>query len=755
MSILKTSIISFILFFSTENLFANDEITYLIKSMSWRKIHRTLSAESLPNDSAAYALVRYYEEHSEKTSLKNRLLYGIVTGNYPKDIGRAEINYLLSNPLKDARVIVRLSYSKLYRELVKQKQLNDSEKIIFLQKYTLENDPVVVRAFEEILKIHTDSKEYEQIIKRIDALTEDEKRFVLIPDVRYLYAISLNKTGKNAEAKKNFLTILSDKHANSSSKQKAISGLKEINEELSSFLTRDELASFVNILPGKDQRLISQKKIFSPTQIFSNEQLIKNVSIFFLNNTSFNVLPFIKANSVVIAKEDGFLANIAENLINKKEFASALELQNLYLKNSTYPLTHKNYSRIYKKNKQDDKYFASLLEYLKLNPYDLRSHDSMIDFLANSNSSSIAYMPEEYWNHAIEAIPNLPVKGRLIYWYLRYLRFKGEADKLKYILGSYYSYCPGSYYTTVIAEEFASELKSLPAIDNPIASKESIFKFLSVHNNTDYVKPLIGQNLSFAYYKDSIELGQRLVAAHNRLESHKSLLTAVEYLKVGEFDRAIYLLDEYANRTNLNENDKFELYVGAGDLSKNTYLSLFYTRQLMKNLKIPDDPLLLPISITSRLYPRPHLEIVKESAKEFSVDEDIVYAIMRQESFFRENAISPSNARGLMQVMPATGRIIAKKLKIQNYSLHDPEVSIKFGAKFIADLLNSYGALKWASIAYNGGPGNLRKWKRNHYMNDFNHFLEELPSKESRDYCRIIISNYINYKVLRKLEGNG
>ncbi len=503
MSILKTSIISFILFFFTENLFANDEITYLIKSMSWRKIHRTLSADNLPNDSGAYALVRYYEEHSEKTPLKNRLLYGIVTGNYPKEIGRAEINYLLSHPLKDARVIVRLSYIKLYKELVKQKELNDSEKIIFLQKYTLENDPVVLRAFEEILKIHSELKEYDQINKRIDALTEEEKKFALIPDVRYLYAVSLQKLGKQAEAKKHFLLILSDKHAGSSAKQKAISGLKEINEELFSFLTKDELANFVNILPGKDQRLISTKKIFSAANTFSNEQLIKNVTIFFLNNTSFHVLPFLKANNALIAKEDGFLANIAENLINKKDFSVALELQNLFLKNSTYPLAHKNYSRIYKKNKQDEKYFSSLLEYLKLNPYDLRSHDSLIDFLANSSSNSIAYMPEEYWNRAIEAIPNLPVKGRLIYWYLRYLRFKGIQDKLKFILSSYYSYCPGSYYTTVIAEEFASELKSLPAIENPISNKETIFKFLSVHNNTDYVKPLVGQNLSFAYYKYS------------------------------------------------------------------------------------------------------------------------------------------------------------------------------------------------------------------------------------------------------------
>jgi len=722
--------------------------------MSWRKIHRTINAENLQNDSAAYALARYYEEHSEKSSLKNRLLYGIITGNYPKEIGQSEINYLLNNPLKDSRVIVRLSYMKLYRELVKLKELNYSERIVFLQKFTLEHDPVVIRAFEEILKILIEQKEFEQVIKKIDSLTEDEKKFILIPDVRFLYATALSKLNRKEEAKKSFLSILSDKQASSFVKKKAISGLKELNEDLLYFLTKDEIAWLINLLPIKEQRAISNKKVFQPSQIFNNEQIAKNITIFFLNTTSFNVLPYVRSNIGLLGKEETFLANLVENLINKNEIYAALELQNTYLKKSNYALVHKNYSRIYRKNKNEDKFFSSLLEYLKLNPYDLRSHDLMIDFLANSNSKSISYMPEEYWNRAIEAIPNLPVKGRLIYWYLRFLRYKGDTDKLKFILNSYYSYCPGSYYTSVIAEEFAGELKSLTPIDNPTSSKENIFKYLSVHNNTDYVKGLVGQNLSFAYYKDSVDLGQKLVNAHTKIQPHKTLLLAVEYLKVGEFERAVYLIEEHIFKFNLSENEKFELYVGVGDLSKNTYLSLYYTRQLMKNLQIPDDPLLLPVAITARLYPRPHLAIVQESAKEFSVEEDIVYAIMRQESFFRENAISPSNARGLMQVMPATGRIIAKKLKIQNYSLHDPEVSIKFGTKFIADLLNSYGALKWASIAYNGGPGNLRKWKRNHYINDFNHFLEELPSKESRDYCRIIISNYINYKVLRKLEGN-
>ena len=61
--------------------------------------------------------------------------------------------------------------------------------------------------------------------------------------------------------------------------------------------------------------------------------------------------------------------------------------------------------------------------------------------------------------------------------------------------------------------------------------------------------------------------------------------------------------------------------------------------------------------------------------------------------------------------------------------------------------------MRWASIAYNGGPGNLRKWKRNHYNGDFNHFLEDVPYKESRDYCRITVSNFYAYEIMRSFHG--
>jgi len=350
-------------------------------------------------------------------------------------------------------------------------------------------------------------------------------------------------------------------------------------------------------------------------------------------------------------------------------------------------------------------------------------------------------------------IPNVSVKGRLVYWYLRYLRFSGENEKLKEILADFYFYCPGSYYANVISEEFKKELSALSHPSNYLTNRESLLKFISVKHNIDFVTLLTKQNLSFAFSKSAIDLSSRLTLAYEKVTTNNILSTSADYLKLGSHKEGMQLAEHYFKINKISEKEKNELLVGIGDLSRNYYLSLYYTRLLMKQNQIPDDPLLIPKELTNRLYPKPHRELVKKNSDRYGIEEEVVYAIMRQESFFRENAISPANARGLMQVMPSTGKYLASKLNVINYSLHDPEVSIQFGAKFLADLLKQNdNKLTWASIAYNGGPGNLRKWKRNHFKGDFNHFLEELPNKESRDYCRIILSNYTIYKTLKKME---
>lgn len=237
----------------------------------------------------------------------------------------------------------------------------------------------------------------------------------------------------------------------------------------------------------------------------------------------------------------------------------------------------------------------------------------------------------------------------------------------------------------------------------------------------------------------------------SKVQANRTLNLAKDYFRVGEDHLGLILINHYVKKENLTEEEKDEILVGIGDASHNTYYSAFHTRSLLKRHMIPDDPIIIPTALSQKIFPRPHRNLVESYAKENGISEDQVYALMRQESFFKETATSRSNARGLMQIMPATGRELANRMGITSYSLYEPNTSIRLGTKFLAYLLKSNeNELKWASIAYNGGPGNLRKWKKQVYRGDFNHFLEDLPVKESRDYCRIVVSNFYAYDIMKK-----
>ena len=136
----------------------------------------------------------------------------------------------------------------------------------------------------------------------------------------------------------------------------------------------------------------------------------------------------------------------------------------------------------------------------------------------------------------------------------------------------------------------------------------------------------------------------------------------------------------------------------------------------------------------------------------FEVDPALVYAIMRQESAFNPHALSPAGARGLMQVMPATARLIDSKVKGKD-DLYDPGVNMALGQRYVRALLDNdvvQGDLIRLAAAYNGGPGNLAKWKRKQDMrgdpgDDALLFIETVPSPETRAYITRVLYNYWMY----------
>ena len=150
-------------------------------------------------------------------------------------------------------------------------------------------------------------------------------------------------------------------------------------------------------------------------------------------------------------------------------------------------------------------------------------------------------------------------------------------------------------------------------------------------------------------------------------------------------------------------------------------------------------------------YLSPHIEQVRPQAQSLGLDEAWVYGLMRQESRFIMNAKSVAGASGLMQLMPATAKWVAKKVGIADYNhgrVNDLETNVALGTnylKIVLDELYSHQAL--ASAAYNAGPGRPRRWRDVRPM-EAAVFAESIPFNETRDYVKKVISNAVIYQAL-------
>ncbi len=139
---------------------------------------------------------------------------------------------------------------------------------------------------------------------------------------------------------------------------------------------------------------------------------------------------------------------------------------------------------------------------------------------------------------------------------------------------------------------------------------------------------------------------------------------------------------------------------------------------------------LLPI-----LYPIKYAASITQSGLEPA----LVLSVIRQESHFNPLALSPADARGLMQIIPRTGRLLARDLKMETYDLFDPECSIKFGMKYLGDQLQAFDCLPLALAAYNGGPVNVTKWLNRDPARELDEFIELIPFDETREYVKNVM----------------
>ena len=152
---------------------------------------------------------------------------------------------------------------------------------------------------------------------------------------------------------------------------------------------------------------------------------------------------------------------------------------------------------------------------------------------------------------------------------------------------------------------------------------------------------------------------------------------------------------------------------------------------------------------TNLYYPTP----IWQPRGGFSVDKELIYAFMHQESMFNASAKSNQGAMGLMQVLPSTAKFItsSKDVKRNNANiLKVPEINLEVGQEYIEYLLGLEivsNNLIYLAAAYNGGPGNLKKWKEEtNFLEDPLFFMESIPSRETRWFIEKILTKYWIYQ---------
>jgi len=155
----------------------------------------------------------------------------------------------------------------------------------------------------------------------------------------------------------------------------------------------------------------------------------------------------------------------------------------------------------------------------------------------------------------------------------------------------------------------------------------------------------------------------------------------------------------------------------------------------------------------SQRFPAPHNDIMHPTTQTLGLDKAWVYGLIRQESRFIMDAQSHVGASGLMQVMPSTGRWVAKKIGLTDFAqemLSDVRTNILLGANYMNMVLgNMDGSQVLATAAYNAGPGRLRSWRSTlDKPMEGAVFIESIPFFETRVYVKNVMSNTAYYAAL-------
>ena len=302
------------------------------------------------------------------------------------------------------------------------------------------------------------------------------------------------------------------------------------------------------------------------------------------------------------------------------------------------------------------------------------------------------------WPSVKAVIDRMPASLRSdptwVYWYGRALQQEGRTAEAQ----DHYARIASQFhfYGKLAAEELGQPLVVPPRAAAPTSDEVSFFR----------------KNAGFARAIKFYELGLR-VEGNREWNWQLRGMSDRQLLAAAEFARSRELLDRMINTS---------------DRTKAEY------------------------DFTQR-FPAPFREAMVQYSVPLGLDEHWIYGLIRQESRFIMDARSSVGASGLMQLMPATARYVARKLNVPNYSparLNELDVNLQLGTGYLKLVLDDLdGSAVLATAAYNAGPGRPRAWRATlERPVEGAIFAETIPFNETRDYVKKVMSNSVYYAAL-------
>jgi soluble lytic murein transglycosylase len=158
----------------------------------------------------------------------------------------------------------------------------------------------------------------------------------------------------------------------------------------------------------------------------------------------------------------------------------------------------------------------------------------------------------------------------------------------------------------------------------------------------------------------------------------------------------------------------------------------------------------IPLAYWRILFPEPYWDTIKAESAKNNLDPYLVASLIRQESEFNPAVISYANAWGLMQLVPITGKAMAREEGIthfETFQLLNPETNIRLGTRYLRQMLDRFGGVQeYALAAYNAGDSRVVDWESAGPYQGIDEFVESIPFTQTRDYVEAILRNIEVYK---------